>query len=134
MKPILKWAAWVFVLAGIFILLTHHFLWIRSFKGEASCAGRPIASARIYTNRHHDVLIVLPAPASGAYVIRPRDKGLGIPMQGFWLKTNLAIGLSDDSIAWIDAAAQKRYDPGLQIRGSSAEFVDPEKSPIHVAW
>jgi hypothetical protein len=134
MKAIFKRAVLIFVLAGTVILLTHQFLWRRSFRGEASYDGRPIASARIYTSRHNDVLVVLPVPASAAYVIRRRDNGLGIPMQGFWLKTNLAIGLSDDSIGWIDATAQKRYDPRLQVQESSADFTDFQNHPIHVTW
>lgn len=116
------------------MLLAHHFLWLRSYKGETTYAGRAIPSARIYTNRHDDVLILLAAPGSGAYVIRTRDNGLGIPMQGFWLKTSFAIGMSDDSIGWIDTASQKRYDPGLRVQGSSADFTDFEKHPIHVGW
>ena len=134
MKPIVKWVAGVVFLAASVMLLAHQLLWIRSSKGEASYAERPIASARVYTNRHHDVLVVLPAPASAAYIIRPRDMGLGIPMQGFWLKTSLAIGLNDDSIGWINATAQKQYDPGLQVQGFSADFTDFQKHPVHVAW
>ena len=127
-------AAALAFLASVALLSAHYFLWIRSSRGQAIFAGQPLASARVYTNRQGSVMVLTGAPASSAYVISPRENAIGIPMEGFWLKTSPAIGLKGDSIQWIREGMKSRYDPRLHVDGSSAEFVDFEGGSIRVTW
>ena len=134
MKSVFKWVAFVICLCVATAMLAKYFLWTRSFKGEVTCAGQPVQSARVYTDFEGDVLVRFASPNPDAEVVSIRSGRLGVPMEGFWLKTGLVIGLRQDSIRWLDGPGFVGQKSGVQIAGSSADFYDFRNRPVHVTW
>jgi len=134
MKPIFKWMAFVIFLCVAAAMLAKYFLWTRSFKSVVTCAGQPVQSARVYTNFDGDILVLFAAPNPDAEVVSIRSRRVGVPMEGFWLKTGLVIGLRQDSIRWLDLPNSAGPRSGVQIAGSSADFNDFKNRPVHVTW
>jgi hypothetical protein len=134
MKTVWKWTIAVVVLSAICVVAVRHFLWIRAYQARVTCAGRQSETARVYVNHRKGVLVTLREPGRGAYLIDTRDELVGVPMEGFWLKTGLLVGVDAKSIAWMTARTARNYDPKLRIAGNSAAFTSVESEVIGVAW
>ena len=134
MRTIFRRAAFLILVCVVAAMLAHYFLWIRASKGRVTYAGSAIPAARIYIKRGGNVLVLLDAPSPAAYVVSIRDRRLGIPIRGFWLKTRFAVGMSQGTIQWIGAPSPSERESGVRIAGSEADFRDFENHSIHVSW
>jgi hypothetical protein len=134
MRALWKWTIATVVVSAIGVVAVRHFLWIRAYQARVTCGGRQSETARVYVNHRKGVLVMLGEPGRGAYLIDTREQLVGVPMQGFWLKTGLLAGVDAKSIGWMTPQTARSYDPKLRIAGSSAAFTSFETEAIGVEW